>query len=268
MISMYNHIGYQAYNVGDNDLLFGIEFLQELEQQANFDFLSANILDSTTKEPVFKPYEIFKLGAKSLGVIGVASQPQQPVEGIIVENPVQSARHYLEKIQPKVDYTVILASLQSADERLFTLQSDLEMDFLILATNYRYSHYLDKTRKGYLTRCGDEGKYLGLITAQLDDKRKALQDISKTKYQLAYTRRRLASFAQNAGDESLGEYYKDQPAMLRVVRNLQRSEKKFEQELETVINPLDFELIPLDESVRHDPWILKQINVHKAQPGR
>ncbi len=265
MVSMYNHLGYQAYNVGDNDLLFGIDFLKELETDAQFDFLSANILDSLTQKPVFKPYKIYELGGKSFGLIGVASQPQRSVAGVIVENPVSSLQTYLQKLKGKVDYIVILAALKNSDERRFTQQSELETDFLLLATNYRYSHYLDKTRSGYLARCGDQGKYVGLITAKLEQKGKMLKDISKTEYQLQYTRRRLESFAKNTGEQTLEEYYGDQPAMLRVVKNLQRSATRFEQELKTAVNPLDFELLPLDKSITHDPWVLNQIKRHKAQ---
>jgi nitrate/TMAO reductase-like tetraheme cytochrome c subunit len=51
-------IGYQIVNVGRSDASFGLDFLHEMEREHGFQFVSATVLDSETREPLFKPYVI------------------------------------------------------------------------------------------------------------------------------------------------------------------------------------------------------------------
>ena len=60
MIQSYNELGYHAYNVSSHDFPGGFERVRELANSANFPFISANILDSASQEPLFKPYIIKK----------------------------------------------------------------------------------------------------------------------------------------------------------------------------------------------------------------
>ena len=91
MIQSYNKLGYHAYNVSSHDFSSGYESVRELANSANFPFISANILDSASQEPLFKPYIIKKVSRKKFGIIGVTSLPKADATPI----PVTTTRERL-----------------------------------------------------------------------------------------------------------------------------------------------------------------------------
>ena len=66
-----NRIGYQAMAVGNHEFNFGLEVLERARKQAEFPFLSANILREGTGETAFEPYAIFEQGPIRVGVLGL-----------------------------------------------------------------------------------------------------------------------------------------------------------------------------------------------------
>ena len=67
---IYRHIGIDAVNVGELDLVLGVGFLKELEKKYDFPFISANLMDDANT-PIFKRYVVKKVNGKKVGIFGL-----------------------------------------------------------------------------------------------------------------------------------------------------------------------------------------------------
>lgn len=76
MIEVMNAMGYDGAAVGNHEFDFGIEGLRARENQAEFPFLAANLLDVETGElaDVALPYVVQEVGGVRVGIIGLASK--------------------------------------------------------------------------------------------------------------------------------------------------------------------------------------------------
>jgi len=72
-ITAMNQIGYQAMAVGNHEFNFGLEVLRRAEAQADFPFLSANIVWAGTDRPAFPPYMMLSAGPLRVGVLGLTT---------------------------------------------------------------------------------------------------------------------------------------------------------------------------------------------------
>ena len=53
-----NTLGYEVGNIGNHEFNYGLAFLKEAINDANFPYVCANVLDAQTRQPLFKPYLI------------------------------------------------------------------------------------------------------------------------------------------------------------------------------------------------------------------
>lgn len=117
LLSAYNLLGYQAIAVGPNDLQLGLQKLQALEKLARFPFLCANLVDSASKKPYFKPYEIIELAGVRFGVYAVVQQTLNPdyakrvIPGGEVLDPVEVTGQVLSELKGKCDVIIALSHL-------------------------------------------------------------------------------------------------------------------------------------------------------------
>ena len=71
ILKAYNQIGLDVLNIGEKDLIFGIDAITKLKEKSSFAFISANILNKNRNVPVFEPYVIKEINEKKLGIIGL-----------------------------------------------------------------------------------------------------------------------------------------------------------------------------------------------------
>lgn len=259
IIDVYNDLKYLAYNVGGHDLALGLEFLKELRNQAKFTFISANLIDSLSGQTVFEPYKIYNAEKKKFGVIGVTSIWNEKYRNLKIEDPVQTLKKYLPIVRAKADYIVILGALNANDENRLK-DVDGKIDFVLLAGSYKYSRSLEIVGERAIARCGTIGKYIGIITAEINQPQKPLQDISNVNMQLEYSGNRLESFKLNAGQKNIEEYYADKPNQLKMIRDLENSQKDLNQKKSQIQNPLDFKLVGLNEEIEDNPAIRRKVD--------
>jgi len=226
MIQSYNSLGYHAYNVASHDFPGGLERVRELESIANFPFLSANLLDSATQQPLFKPYIIKKISGKKFGI--------------------------MPEIRKKSDYIILLAYLERDDEmKLFAQNFDL--DFILLSGSFRYSRNLENKNGMLVARCGNIGKYIGIVRFNQQTPDQHLTDISNLMVQISYAEKRMQSFKSAAKDTPLEEFYARDPNILRTIKSLETQIHILKSEIQSAKNPVTYELIALDKSIPDDP---------------
>jgi len=126
MIKAMNELGYDAANVGNHDLNYGLEFLESCISGANFPFICANLFKDTgeKKDPYFSPTTIItkevidesgQTHPLRLGLIGllppqVMRWDRNHLEGkVIVKDMLEVARELVPKLRRKADLVIILA---------------------------------------------------------------------------------------------------------------------------------------------------------------
>ena len=109
-------MGYVAYNVGERDLLLGIDRLEYLQDTSGIPFLSANLFHGENR--VFQPFVLHTVNLQDnqiqVAIIGVLSQSFEiQVENagadLRLENPIAVITDLVEKLDQAADLIVLLA---------------------------------------------------------------------------------------------------------------------------------------------------------------
>ena len=67
IVNAYNLCGYQAMGLGPADFQFGLDALRDLEKTARFPFISTNLVEKSTKKPLFHPHVVIQSGGVRFG---------------------------------------------------------------------------------------------------------------------------------------------------------------------------------------------------------
>jgi len=259
IVQSYNSLGYQVVNLGGNDFLGGREFLQEMKALAKFPFVSANVVDNQTRTLMFAPYKILRMNNKRVGIIGITSKPQYKSEGLDFNDPKTALEKYLSELKKQTDYIIVLAALDQKDETRLTEIGSV-IDFMLMSATFRYQRNLETVNGIHIARVGFIGKYIGFINATIDQPDKPLEDISKIRFQLDYTTERLQSFSNEAKGKPFEEFYKDRQSVLDIIKSLQQHDQELKHQKSLVVNPIEFELLPLDDTVPDEPAMRQKVN--------
>jgi 2',3'-cyclic-nucleotide 2'-phosphodiesterase (5'-nucleotidase family) len=170
IITAYNRMGYQAVNIGSDDLLAGIEFLKELQKGIHLPFLSANLLDGEAGKPIFKSHLIVNLGGIRVGIFGLTSDVLQnegvTPEGYFISNPIAVAKGIVAELTKECDVIVALSNLSSFKEYTKLVQGAEGIHFIIGSGGKRSFRQIirsDGDRNAFLFQARPRGQYLGRI---------------------------------------------------------------------------------------------------------
>ncbi len=111
IVSAYNAMGCDAFNISENDLLLGMSALEQLRGRAKFPFLSSNILSRDSGSPVFEPWVIKKIGEVTVAVLGVCPPDGAFIPELRVEDPAAAVRSSMEALRGRSDFIVVLSGL-------------------------------------------------------------------------------------------------------------------------------------------------------------
>lgn len=171
---IYEKIGIDAVNVGELDLVLGIDFLKELSQKENFPFVSANLVDSENKL-IFKPYVIKNINGKNIGIFGIIGDTSDMVDRVKeitkdtahIQDPIEAAASMVKELSGKVDYTIALT--HQSTNRNWVIARRVKGINLVVG-----GHAKQKTETPYeadktlIVQAGEKGQYLGLLEVALD----------------------------------------------------------------------------------------------------
>jgi len=251
---MYNELPYDVVNIGLYELTGGTGFLNHLKKRADkYKIISANIYNADTQKLILPAYHIKKIGNKKFGIVGITSQSQREIAGIDIKNPLKAAEQqakYLKSIK-KVDYIVLLAALDNNDYSDL-IQLDIPVDIVLMALPTGRSRYLTENKAKLIARSGREGKYIGFLSATIKDTEKGLSDISYASYKKSFVERRIKNYEKSAGDQPIEEYLADKDRMKRLYNNLVVTRNDLTKRIEKAVNPVDFDLIPVEPGKNKD----------------
>ncbi len=116
ILKIYEQMGYDAVNIGDTDLVLGVDYLKALSKKSKIPFLSANLRDKKTGQPVFEPYRIKQIDGLKIGIFGLLTPDLPPylhkeMAGYFLEDPVKVASHMVNGPMSNCDHIIALAHL-------------------------------------------------------------------------------------------------------------------------------------------------------------
>ena len=166
---IYKMIGIDAINVGELDLVLGLDYLKELEKKYELPFVSANLVNESN-ELVFKPYVIKKIGNKRIGIFGLmgdstdmASKLKEITGGkLSALDPVESAESMVKELKGKADF--IIAMTHQHIGRNWVIARKVEGIDVIVG-----GHHTQKLKKPYqakntfMVQAGEKGQYQGML---------------------------------------------------------------------------------------------------------
>lgn len=279
LATTYQRMGYQAINVGSNDLLAGIEFLKELKKEVHVPLLSANLLDGKGGKPIFTTHMRFDVGGIRVGVVGLTSdlpnqEPHQEgvvPEGYFVSDPLSAAKRMVAELATDCDIIVALGNLVSFKEYTELVQRVEAIRFIFGSGGKGSYHQLirsDSGSKAVLFQTYAKGQYLGRVDLKLVKGNRDFVDLSQ-RSSLERTIKRienqLESYREGSGKTASIPQDKRDEYIKRLEDFKKRSEeqlKRLENESRTRSTFINTP-IRLNDTIKEDPEIKELVDRFK-----
>lgn len=174
IVEVYNRIGIDAVNVGELDLVFGVEFLKELEKKYNFPFISANLTDETDT-PIFRPYVIKEVNGIKVGIFGLMGDTSEMVSKVkklsggtvTVQDTQKAAESVVRELSGKVDYLIALTHQKT--NRDWVIARRVEgIDLVVGGHDKLKKRKPSKADETLIVRAGEKNQYQGMLEVTLD----------------------------------------------------------------------------------------------------
>jgi 2',3'-cyclic-nucleotide 2'-phosphodiesterase (5'-nucleotidase family) len=171
---IYKQIGVDAVNIGELDLVLGVDFLKDLQKRLDFPFVSANLVDAKGT-PIFKRYIIKKVGDKNVGVFGVIGDTSEMVskiseitkDAVTVQDPLQAAEAVVKEMTGKVDYVVALTH-QGTNRDWVIARRIKGIDLIVGGHDKQKTKEPNVAEKTLIVQAGEKGQYQGVLEVTLD----------------------------------------------------------------------------------------------------
>jgi 2',3'-cyclic-nucleotide 2'-phosphodiesterase (5'-nucleotidase family) len=113
VVETMNLLRYDAMALGAGDMRLGLDTLRQRMAEAEFPFLSANVVLSGTETLFTEPYTIKEMGDHRVAIIGLTEPgAADAVQGAVtVLDPIETARRYVEEVSPKAGIIIVLSHI-------------------------------------------------------------------------------------------------------------------------------------------------------------
>lgn len=139
--AVMNYMKYDAGNMGNHDIETGRAVFDRWAADCQFPMLGANILDTTTGQPHFKPYVVLERDGVKVAILGMIT-PAIPVwlsenlwKGLRFDDMEETARHWVKIIQEREKPDVLVGVFHAGKRPV------------LMAGQYRENASLDVARR-------------------------------------------------------------------------------------------------------------------------
>jgi len=171
----YNLMGYDAFTPGELDFSFGVGPVIQMSKQANFPLLAANLMDTKSKKPVFKPYVIKEVQGVKVGLLGLISK-QHPLGGppeekgkFYLADPIETAKKIVPQLRKKCQIIAALAHM-GPDEQQMLAQSAPDIFFILGGHNPNLQPTPTRAHNSQIFNPGSRGEHLGQVEFFIEGK--------------------------------------------------------------------------------------------------
>lgn len=179
-VEFMNRMGYDAMAVGANDLLLKRDVMAQRRAEAEFPFLSANVVFTDSGKLAFEPYLVKEVGGVRVGVLALTDFWGIGLDGVQVTDALSAAARFVPELREQSDLVVVLArsGLDVAQEMAKTVPG---IHFILCGGNY-YMTLQPVVPEGTNTVIvhgeqpsrGHAGLYVGVFDLTLDADKKLL----------------------------------------------------------------------------------------------
>jgi 2',3'-cyclic-nucleotide 2'-phosphodiesterase (5'-nucleotidase family) len=173
-IECMNAIGYDAVAVGNHELDNGLKRLFDLSDQAEFPFMSANLIWRRSGERVFQPYVLFEAGDVTVALLALTTDGiygrvrPSAVASLAAIDPVEAAKEFVPRLRRQAQCVAVLSHIGVEEDR--RLAEEVPGIDLIVGGD---SHTLLEEpivvnnplsrRPTYIVQAGSYARYLGRV---------------------------------------------------------------------------------------------------------
>jgi 5'-nucleotidase len=116
VLNIYEKMGYDALNIGDNDLVLGAEYLRNIQKKSKIYFLSTNLKEKKTGKSLFETYFVKEMNGLKIGIIGLLTSDVPPyihkeMTPYFIEDPIKTTIDIMNGPIANCDHIIILAHL-------------------------------------------------------------------------------------------------------------------------------------------------------------
>ena len=186
----YRRMGTTALNVGDMDLLQGVDFLRD-EFSHGLPLISANLLDPSTKAPIFPPYVIREVAGVRIAFFGLLNPESAPDVGIVIKNanegkifvkdPVEAATETLQKIKGQADLVILLSDLGLPKDQMLA-KAVPGIHFILGGHEGRFLGKSQPTGKTHILQSSAKGMYVGKLRLIVGNSASPFSDGGEAQY--------------------------------------------------------------------------------------
>lgn len=259
---VYKRMGVAAINVGDLDLILGLDFLRQ-EASEGLPLISANLLDPSNRKPIFPPYVIREVSGVRIAFFGLLTPklgpaiPKTVKDSVQVMDPNKTARETLRELRDQADLVVLLSDLGlKGDPEVAKAASGIH--FILGGHDGRYIKWPHQEGETYLMQSYRKGMYAGKLTLTYEKAGLPFKDSGKKdqiERQILNLERRLQAL-QKAQKRNPTQSLRD--AMQRVTEQKAQRRRELERtaEASSTGNRFIWTLQSLNSTVPQDEEVL------------
>ncbi|MBL7026099.1 MAG: hypothetical protein ISR87_11645 [Candidatus Marinimicrobia bacterium] len=241
-------------NVGTNDLAAGLDFILEMEQKANFPFISANTKDANTDKFLFEPYTIIKTHDQTLGFVGITKGDNR-VKEFAFSDPIEAAQKSIDEIKDKVDLVILMANVDEKLEKALTAEVE-GIDFLIRSKSGSLQRNPRQQDGTTIIRIGKQGKYAGILRIRNVDNVSQMKNVSSQYTRIKFADNRLKAMTKGLEEGvTLEEHFADDENRLKLISRLRNERETNVELIKKLKNSYYLEPIALNEKIEDTPEV-------------
>lgn len=244
IVESFNLIGCDALSIGENDLSNGLDYILKLKENANFPFISANLVDKDNNL-IFNPYVVVDRGDVRVAFIGLASSFSNSEVSVL--DPLTSLKKIIDEVKQKSELIVLL--FNADDDDVLELQnSSVSIDLIIRSKSKRRSSDGGKKQIPEYSG-GDRGKYLYRLDLSLSESGMGVTDITSQNNIIKNAKKRLDRMKKGDKAINLKEFYKDDEKTLNRIKGYEKQLALAESKLENASNTIELTSYELSKEV-------------------
>ena len=260
IILTFNEIGCHAFSPGSKDFAAGLAFVQNMQTQATFPFISANIQDSNGNR-IFDPYIIVDTDGVSVGIIGLASGFNH--SEVYVQNPMDALAEVVNEVDAQADVVVLL--FDSEEKDVTQLHSEGYPIDLIIRSKAKLQSGDGGNKDILVYSCGERGKYVYQFDLTIIQKNAKFLDLAFYEKQISRAQKKLNKMKQGNLMADLRMLYQDDPQTLKKVNTYESQIESSRKAIAEGVNTITLTKHPLDKAITDRPDILSIVDSGKAE---
>jgi len=132
-VAAMNAAGYDCATLGNHEFIYSLAQTRKLISLARYPILCANALLKATKEPLAQLYQVEQVGPIRVGIFGLVTIEARSYpaakEGVVIADPVRTARKVVAKLRTeKADIIVLISHCgEEMDRRIASTIPDIDV---------------------------------------------------------------------------------------------------------------------------------------------